>query len=283
MGTNAIEPRLVVTSATSLVGQDLLRAVGGAAIALVRKPSTLTATRVILDWTTNPEAADAIRAADAVVHLSGEIAARSLAGYRAANVDTTRRVAENLRAGQRVVFVSYLHADPKSSNLFLRTKGEAEEILRGTASDVFIFRTQIIAHRPDAPGPFEDVIRQKTPGERVRLIGNGRSLVRPIAQVDVVDAVLAAVAGRGRPGTYDLVGPDALSLNEVVRLYNRDDRVPIAHTPGWLARLLSWFLPDLPPTLVDLYLRDVSPGDPAVAQREFGLTLSPLKAVWGVG
>lgn len=143
-----------------------------------------------------------------------------------------------------------------------------------------IFRTQIIAHPPDHPGGFEDAIRQPKPGGSVRLIGDGEAQVRPIAQSDVVDAILAAVQGRCPAGTYDLVGPESMSLNQLVRLYNDGRSVPITHTPGWLARPLSRVIPDLTPTFVDLFLRPPSPGDPQPLVEVLGLRLTPMSKLW---
>lgn len=278
---------VTVTSANSLVGQELmdrLAAAGKERVALVRKPATLLAgTDMVADWTT-PGAAGAVRAAigraDAVVHLSGELVAKTAEEYDAANVETTRIVADALRPGQRVVFLSYLGADPQSRNLFLRAKGRAEQTLQNSPAEAVIFRTQIIAHAPDAPGGFEDAIRQTKPGASVRLIGNGTGQVRPIAQGDVINAILAAVAGHCPAGTYELVGPEVMSLNDLVRLYNGDGRVPISHTPGWMARPLSRVIPDLTPTFVDLFLRPAGPGNPEPLASMLGLHLTPMSTLW---
>lgn len=235
---------------------------------------------MITDWMRAAAATEALSTADVVVHLSGEISAKTAAQYDAANVETTRVVTRALRPGQRVVFVSYLGADPTSTNLFLRAKGEAERLLTQSPAEAVILRTQIVAHPLDNPGGFEDAIRQPKPGASVRLIGDGQALVRPIAQSDVVDAILAAIDGHCPPGTHQLVGPDAMSLNDVVRLYNRNLSLPIAHTPGWLARPLSRFIPDLTPTFVDLFLRPPHPGNPEPLASMLGLRLTTMSELW---
>lgn len=276
-----------MTSANSLVGRELLdrlTAAGTERTALVRQPADVPAgTDMVTAWTT-PGAAPAVGAAidraDAVVHLSGELIARTAAEYDAANVETTRIVANALRPGQRVVFVSYLGADPQSPNLFLRAKGRAEQLLTDSPAEAVVFRTQFIAHAPDAPGGFEDAIRQTRPGASVRLIGDGTGLVRPIAQTDVIDAILAALAGRCPAGVHELVGPEAMSLDDLVRRYNGGGRVPISHTPGWLARPLSRVIPDLTPTFVDLFLRPSAPGNPEPLASMLGLHLTPLSTLW---
>lgn len=107
-----------------------------------------------------------------------------------------------------------------------------------------------------------------------------RSATSPIAQTDVIDAILTTLAGRCPAGTYELVGPDAMSLNDLVRLYNGGGPVPISHTPGWLARPLSRVVPDLTPTFVDLFLRPSSPGSPEPLASMLGLRLTPMSALW---
>jgi len=112
---------------------------GVAASGLVRQPADLPpSVTMITDWMRT----EALSGADTVVHLSGEIAAKTAAEYQAANVETTRVVARALRPGQRVVFVSHLGADPTSTNLFLRAKGEAERLLTQSPAQAVILRTR---------------------------------------------------------------------------------------------------------------------------------------------
>lgn len=240
----------------------------------------MPAGHLISDWMTSEAAAGAIEGADVVVHLSGEISAGSEAEYNAANVETTRRVAGSLRAGQRVVFISYPGADPNSENLFLRAKGKAEALLRESPAEAFIFRTQIIAHHPSQPGPFEEAVRQPKSGGKVRVIGGGRSRVRPIYQGDVLAAIVSVASGRGRPGTYDLVGVEELTMDDIVRHVNGRKDISISHVPGWIARVLGRFVPDLSPAFVDLFLRRAQPGNPTRAMEEFGLEPRPVTSVW---
>lgn len=181
-----MDREITITSANSLIGRELLDRLAQQPtrpVALVRRPADLPATSaMVTDWTSSPQAVQAINTADAVVHLSGEIAAKSAAEYDAANVRTTQIVADALRPGQRVVFVSYLGADPGSGNAFLRAKGRAEQLLLESPAEAVVLRTQVIAHPLACPGGFEEAIRQSGPRAKVRLVGDGRARVRPIAQ-----------------------------------------------------------------------------------------------------
>jgi NADH dehydrogenase len=125
---------VAVTGANSLTGKTLLQRLKGTnarVIALVRSPIELPAEQVISDWVSAPEAMQAMQNADIVVHLSGELFARGANPYYAANVQTAQAVAQALHQGhtKRVLFLSYVGADATSANLYLRTKGQAEQLL----------------------------------------------------------------------------------------------------------------------------------------------------------
>jgi NAD(P)H dehydrogenase (quinone) len=69
------------------------------------------------------------------------------------------------------------------------------------------------------------------------------------------------------PGwTFDLPGPESMTLDDLVRLLNRDQAVPIRHVPAPLARLLPFVVRDLPRALVDVMLGDCV-GDPTQVRR----------------
>jgi uncharacterized protein YbjT (DUF2867 family) len=116
------------------------------------------------------------------------------------------------------------------------------------------------------------------PGAKALVLGDGQQMVAPIYRDDVVAALLAA-ARRGAAGTYELAGPERMSVDHLVRLLSRSARARITHVPAGLARLLGMLLPSLPGPLVDVMLRP-SLGDPTAAVAEFGLTLTPLGSVW---
>jgi hypothetical protein len=69
-------------------------------------------------------------------------------------------------------------------------------------------------------------------------------------------------------------------MDEIVRHVNGREDVSISHTPGWIARILGRFVPDLSPALVDLFLRQTQPGISTRAMEEFDLKLSPVTSVW---
>lgn len=273
---------VAVTSANSLVGRMLLqhlRKTNARVMALVRSPVELPSEQTVSNWMSSPRAMQAMQDADVIVHLSGEVSARKASDYYAANVQTTQVVAQALRSGRakRVLFISFPGADASSSNHFLRTKGQAEQLLIDSGKEAVIFRVSAIINTPSDPGPLEQALQAPAKG-KVKALGDGQQRARPIYRGDVVAALLAAME-HGSPCVYNLGGPDEMTLNDLIRLLNCNPNVGISHTSAWLARTLSLFVPDLPRTFVDVMLRD-STGDPSQAVKEFGLRLTSLGKLW---
>lgn len=272
---------VAVTGASGQVGRALLRRLQGRArtIALTRQATELPADRVVVGQIDSPSAMMALMEADYVVHLAGALRPRQRDSYRAANLETAEAVSRVLREGKarRALFLSYVGASATAGNPYLRCKACAEHILAEHARELVVFRCTHIIGPPPAPGPLARALLVKT-GGAVRILGDGRQIVAPIYLGDVVEALVAALRG-GEPGTYELAGPQRMTLDELARLLNRDPNVPIRHCPAWFARLLGFVVPDLSGPLVDVLLRD-SVGDATRAVAAFGLRLTPLSALW---
>ncbi|WAL63838.1 NAD(P)H-binding protein [Amycolatopsis cynarae] len=272
-------PTVVVTGANSRTGRDLVPRLTGSGVrvvALVRTPEDLAADEVIADWTRSPRAAEALAEASAVVHLSGVFAAPDWDGYQAGNVATTRRVAEAIGPAARLVYLSYVGADPAADNWYLKSKGQAEDLLRSVRDSV-IFRIHPIVRGGDAPSPFETMFRQTGPDSPVRVIGAGTQRFRPVHATDVVTALVNAVRGVGEAGTYDLVGPSEFPVTDLIERINGRtvpvERIPVEATAG---------LPWPPATVADLLANPVSPSDPDSAGRIFALNLTRPEVTWPI-
>ncbi|GAB3795671.1 NAD-dependent epimerase/dehydratase family protein [Micromonospora zhanjiangensis] len=269
---------VVITGANSVTGRELLRRLqGGPArtTALVRTPTELPAHRVIPNWTEEPAALDAIAGADAVIHLSGVFAAPDWKAYEEGTVTTTRRVVQAL-AGRdtRLVYFSYVDAAPDADNWYVRAKGLAEQELRA-ATNAVVFRIHPIVRGGASPAPFELMLRQRGPGVPVRVYGDGTQRSRPVALADVVTAAVAAAAGAGRPGTFDLGSPDELSVLEMVQLVN-GAAVPVEKVSPEAAAAV----PGPPPTVVDLLANLTPARDVQGTADAFGFDLTPVSTIW---
>lgn len=273
---------VAVTGAGGQVGRALLRRLRGRArtIALTRQKVDLPADRVIVGPLDAPAAMIALMEADAIVHLAGALRTDRRNPDRAANLETAETVSRVLREGRarRALFLSAVGASEHAGAPHLRLKARAERVLAEHARELVVFRCSHIIGPPQAPGIVARALLAGSTGQ-VRVPGDGQQVVTPVYRDDVVAALLAALQG-GRPGIYELAGPEQMTLDELVRLLNRGRAVVIRHRPAWLARVLALAGADLAGPLLEALLRD-SVGDPTRAVATFGLQLTPLSTIWG--
>ena len=275
--------KIVITGANGLVGQALLnrlRSTSARTVALIRYGTELPANEVIPGPLTSPSAVEALKKADCVVHLAGAVSPFGKNSYQEANVETTEAVVHALRGGKanRVLYLSHVNAHEESMNLYLKTKGIAENLLKASGKQAVIFRCTHMIGSPETPGPLAHSMVAKPGKKKAGLFGNGRQRVAPLYVGDAVAALMAALEG-GRAGVYDLAGPEMMSMEDLARLLNRDPEVRISPSPNWVARLLSKVFPMMQPAFVDLMLQD-SLGDSSRAISAFGLKLTSLRTIW---
>jgi len=277
-----VGPRLgtvVVTGASGFVGGRLLDALAVSdawTIALTTRHRQLPVRLELRVPLSGSVAREAIEDADQVVHLAGDLVPEG-GSYWDANVGAAMAVASAVRRGRarRVVFLSSVGADTASANAYLRTKAEAEQVLAGTGRDLVVLRAGHIVGSPEDPGPLVQAFAPLRDGS-VLVPGDGTQRVAPVFVDDVVAALMAAL--RGAPaGTYDLVGPDEMTLDELVALV--DPQVRIRHVPEHVARLAAHFHPSLTPAAVGVLLRPAV-GDPSAAARAFAFAGRSLRRIW---
>jgi uncharacterized protein YbjT (DUF2867 family) len=272
---------VVVTGANGQVGRSTLVALAKSGIkptALVRSHETLADCTTVGDWLASDVALGAIREADAVVHLAGALNPPDR-DYENANIAPTERLAQALDPGRtrRLVFLSYVGAAETSRNRYLETKARAERVLRETQIPLTVFRCTHIIGPAEAPGPTASTMLLGGKSS-VTVLGSGKQRVAPVFVGDVVAAILAALES-DHSGTFDLQGPEDMTIDDLVRLLNRSDRVRISHVPGPIARLLRFVGPKLPSALIDAMLNDCKSENPT-AQSAFNLSLTSLHRVW---
>jgi len=218
----------------------------------------------------------------AVVHLAGTLAPAGPNTFEQANVETVRRTVEAVRAdgsARRIVFVSYVGADPTSKNAYLRTKGQAEELVRGSGLPFTILRCPLVIGEPSRPGPTTGAFLARDSGP-IRAIGDGRQLVAPIFAGDVVAMIVSAATGEGPEGTFELGGPETMPLDDLIHIVNHPD-ISVRYTPVLLAAFIALFSKRITSALVGVMGSDSVPeGDPVAAAALFGAKLTPIDSVW---
>ncbi len=169
---------------------------------------------------------DAFEGADAVVNLVGILNERGDdgSGFRKVYVELAQTMIDAMRESgvRRLLQMSALHAGDGESH-YLKARGEAEALLRASDIAWTLLRPSVIA----GPGDglfcrFAQLLRF-APGLP---LGGADARFQPVWVGDVADAFVRALDDDATIGrSYDLVGPEVMTLGDIVRL--------TAQTKGW--------------------------------------------------
>jgi uncharacterized protein YbjT (DUF2867 family) len=196
------------------------------------------------------------RGKDVVINLVGILNERGFsgAGFRRAHTDLTRGVLQAVRSAGvgRLLQVSALKAAIDAPSYYLRSKGEAEQLIRdsNTALDWTIFQPSVMF----GPG---DSFLNRFAGLLASIpfvfpLAKPNARFQPVLVDDVVEAVLRCLhGGASSRQTYELGGPQTFSLREIVGLVARltGRRRWIVGLPDFAARtqaLIMNFVPGRP-------------------------------------
>lgn len=160
-----------------------------------------------------------VRGADAVINLVGVLHdGRGKGSFQAAHVELARHTvaACRERGVQRLLHMSALNADVNGPSRYLRTKGEAERLVRESGLDWTIFRPSVIFGRDDS---FLNLFALVLKFNPVMWLGSPNARFQPVFVEDVASIMVKALADRASFGqSYDLCGPRVYTLRELVRL-----------------------------------------------------------------
>jgi uncharacterized protein YbjT (DUF2867 family) len=224
----------------------------------------------------------AIRETDAVVHLAGALRPRHHDTYQQANRDTVAATCAAMQgsAARRVLFLSFPGAAASSANPYLRSKGEAEQLLGDCGVPAVIFRCAHIYGPPERPGPTASaMLARRRPV--VWVLGSGSQRYAWVALEDVAEILARAVLDPDPPArTFALTGRCAYPVDEFVRQINPRP-VRIRHLPAWASRAAGRAVPALPWPLVDVMLHDcLADAGARDAAAAFGVIQHPLAEIW---
>ncbi len=156
--------------------------------------------------------------AHTVVHLAGRLDLPDEQAYDAANHRTTLDVLEAVAdtGVRRFLFVSYPGAAPDTSNAYLRSKGLAEEAVRGSGLQHVILRCTHVY----GPGQrWEREMRAATSRPVALVVGPGTQRLAPVSVQDVARTLVAADDRAAEVGgTFGLQGRDTVTADELVDL-----------------------------------------------------------------
>ena len=176
-----------------------------------------TAEVAVVDVHEPAELAAFVRGTDAVVNLVGVLHdGRGARGFRSAHVELARKAVEACRAGGvgRLLHMSALRAERAAPSAYLRTKGEAEAIVRDSGLAWTIFRPSVIFGRGDG---FLNLFARLLRLAPVLPLACPGARFQPVFVEDVAAAFVKSLADLGSVGkSHDLCGPRVYTLRELV-------------------------------------------------------------------
>jgi uncharacterized protein YbjT (DUF2867 family) len=159
-----------------------------------------------------------IRGCDAVINLVGVLhGGRGHASFNDAHVVLASKVVAACRETgvRRLLHMSALQAGAERPSEYLRSKGEAEAIVRGSGLDVTIFRPSVVFGREDK---FLNTFAALLKAFPAMIVPAAHARFQPVYVGDVAHAFVEAVQQIGSIGnTYDLCGPKVYTLQELTQ------------------------------------------------------------------
>lgn len=177
------------------------------------------------DATEAAEVEAALRGADAAVNLIGVLHESGRRSFEALHVEAARNIAAACAAARidRLVHVSAIGANPESDSKYARTKAAGEMAVREVKPDAVILRPSIVFGAGD--GFLNRFASMAAAAPALPLIGGGRTRLQPVHVGDVAEAVVRAVERPDAAGrTFELGGPEIMTLEEVMKLVLRETR-----------------------------------------------------------
>ena len=189
--------------------------------------------------------------ADVVINLIGILNESGRATFQAVHRDLAAKVVAAARGAKvrRLLQMSSAGAGRRAPSRYLRSKGEAEELLRAAAAnlDFTIFRPSVIFGPGDSlTNRFASLLRLPA---AILPLARSQARFAPVCVGDVADAFVRALDDRGTWGeTYELCGPEVLTLEQLVRMTAAVARLPcrLIRLPDALGRLQAALLGMVP-------------------------------------
>jgi uncharacterized protein YbjT (DUF2867 family) len=197
---------------------------------------------------------------DAVVNLVGILNEGSGATFRAAHAELAGKVVEAMRTSRvsRLLHMSSLGAGAQAPSRYLRSKGEAEALIRVASAtlDATVFRPSVIfGPRDTLTNRFARLLRLS---HGILPLARPHARFAPVYVDDVVECFVRALHGPETIGkTYELCGPDVMTLADLVRRTAAAAQLPchLIPLPDMIARAQALVMNLLPgkPFSIDNY------------------------------
>jgi uncharacterized protein YbjT (DUF2867 family) len=195
---------------------------------------------------------------DAVVNLVAVLHG-SPARFEAVHVDLPGKIARAMQhAGvHRLVHISALGADVQGPSLYQRSKARGETVLHNAGLKLTVLRPSVIFGAEDK---FLNLFADLQGVLPFMPLAGSSTRFAPVWVADVARAVTACLQQPNTAGqTYELCGPDVLTLGELVKRagqwagVNHGQGRPVIALPMWAGWLQAW-------------LMEMAPGEPLMSR-----------------
>src|SRR3954454_8156669 len=222
---------ILLTGASGTVGRallPLLLSAGHDVRALARDPRGLGRHRVDVQIALGDLARlgdrhlqrQALRGVDTVIHLAAAIRDEPHARVEELNgLATARLLRAAERAGvERFVFFSAIGASETQRTRFFRAKALAEQAVAEAPLKTTIFAPSIVYDPDDR---WVRLMKRLALLPAVPVAGPGAARFEPSWAQDVARCVVTSLEGKAKKSRYELVGPQVLSYDDIVRAVGR--------------------------------------------------------------
>jgi len=192
--------------------------------------------------------ADALACAYAVVNAVSLYVEHGHETFHSVHVESAERVAaQAFRAGvKRFAHVSGIGADPSSSSLYIRKRGEGELAVRAAFADALLIRPAVMFGPDDAF--LTTILKLLDQLPIYPMFGRGRTRLQPVYVEDVAEAIARTLQPTGTDLiTFECGGPRVYSYEALLRAVAHEANIqpilipiPFAawHALAWIAELL---------------------------------------------
>lgn len=231
---------VLVTGGTGFIGEALCRELTNRdhdVTALARSPDgknlPKSVNSVSGDVTDYDSIVDKFDGRDAVYHLvalSPLYKPPANLTHEAVHFEGTKNAVRAAEANgvDRFIQMSGLGADPNASTAYLRAKGRAETIVRESDLAWTIFQPSVVFGNG---GEFISFTKRLTTPYITALPKGGRTRFQPIYLEDLVEILADGLTEEHAGETYEIGGPDVLSLADVTKVVYQAEGKPVTIVP----------------------------------------------------
>ena len=168
-----------------------------------------------------------LKTCNALIHLIGSGRQSSYADYESVNVEITTKIVELCKKAKikKIVYISGLGVSKDSTLGYFISKFKAEQQIIKSGLDYTIFRSSYIIGNGD---PLTKNLNRQIKKGLIIIPGSGKYNIQPIFVNDVANVIWKAVISKKFSNKIlDLVGPEKVSFNEFVKVFNNKSKTKI--------------------------------------------------------